>query len=198
MTPGSELSSSVPDEAEDRLVQELTRRLSTGDRAAQEELFRLTHSQLHILARRQMRGQPKWHSLQATALVHEAYLKLFGREPIACQDMAHLMRAAARAMDQVLADHARAKQTQKRAAPGRRVEITQGIAEVDDSPDNYLEFSDEVARLGRSDPDMAKALLMRYVLGLTSERIAAALGKPLRTFEREFAAASALVASRLA
>lgn len=188
------------DDDEDRLVEELTRRLREGDRAVQEELFRLTHSQLHILARRQMRGQPKWHSLQATALVNEAYLKLFGREPIACRDMAHLMRAAARAMDQVLADHARAKLAQKRAGPGRRVELTSALAEEAEEVGShaYLEFSDEVARLERTRPDMARALLMRYVLGLPLERIAGTLGQPQRTFERDFAAASALVASRLA
>ena len=98
-------------ESEDRLVQELIGRLSQGDRAAQEELFRRFHSELRIVALHLMQKQPVGHTLQPTALVDEAFVKLFGREPMACQDKAHLMRASARAMDQVLKDHARAPET---------------------------------------------------------------------------------------
>jgi RNA polymerase sigma factor (TIGR02999 family) len=187
-TPGSE----------DALVQELLQRLRAGESEAREELFRIVASELHALAARQMRRQSPEHTLQATALVNEAYLKLFGRAPTACRDKTHLLRAAACAMRQVLQDHARLKQAGKRARPGKRVEISSGVGEPEDSSAaSFLEFGEEVERLSRASPDMARAMEMRYILGFTMEEIAGILHKPLRTLEREFASASALLAARM-
>ncbi len=192
--PGSEDQSG----SEDQLVQELLQRFNQGDLAAREELFRLVASELHALARREMRNQPVGHTLQATALVSEAYIKLFGREPTACHDLTHLMRAAACAMRQVLQDHARLKVTQKRAKPGARVELGSSLGGVtDESAASFLEFGEEVERLARVSPDMARAMELCYIFGFTKKEIAQVLHKPMRTFEREFAAASALMAARL-
>ena len=179
-------------------MQELLARFNAGDFGAREELFRMVASELHSLARKEMRKQAARHTLQATALMNEAYLKLFGREPTACRDKAHLMRAAARAMRQVLHDHARQQATRKRAGPGHRVELGSGLGETtDESARSFLEFSEEIERLARASPDMARAMELRYILGFTMEEIAEVLHVPLRTFERNFASAEALVATRL-
>ena len=183
---------------EDELVHELLQRLNGGDVAAREELFRMVASELHSLARREMCKQPANHTLQATALMNEAYLKLFGREPTACRDKAHLLRAAAQAMRHVLHDHARLKFAQKRAKPGKQVELGSGLGETtDESTLSFLEFSEEIEKLARVSPDMARAMELRYILGFTMEETAEVLRIPLRTFERNFASAEALVATRL-
>jgi RNA polymerase sigma factor (TIGR02999 family) len=183
---------------EDQLVEELLVRFNSGDFTAREDLFRLVASELHSLARREMRNQPDAHTLQATALMNEAYLKLFGREPTACRDKQHLLRAAGRAMHQVLQDHARAKLTRKRGDAGRRVELGSAHGGSSDEPvTSFLEFSEEVRRLARVSPDMARAMELRYLLGFKMEEIAGILQMKFRTFEREFAAASALLAARL-
>jgi RNA polymerase sigma factor (TIGR02999 family) len=183
---------------EDELVRELLVRLGQGDREAREELFRLVAAELHALAKRQMRGQSPHHTLQATALVSEAYLKLFGREPTACRDKAHLMRAAARAMRQVLLDHARANTCRHRTPPGARVELDSSVGQIEDAArHSFLEFSEEVERLARISPDMARAMELRYILGFQIEEVARLLHMPLRTFERQFDAAERLLAARL-
>jgi len=194
-----EAAQACPDpEAEDRLVRELLQRFNQGEVGAREELFRIVASELHSLARREMRKQSPGHTLQATALMNEAYLKLFGREPAACQDRSHLLRAAAQAMRQVLQDHARAKLTQKRATPGSRVELDSRVGEPpEESTASFLEFAEEIERLARVSPDMARAMELRYILGFTMEEIADVLHMPLRSFERAFTSAAALLAARL-
>lgn len=197
---GSESGASDPAAgvSEDELVRELLVRIQQGHHEVRERLFRLVAGEMHAIAKRHMAGQRPEHTLQATALVNEAYIKLFGREPTACQDKAHLLRAAARAMRQVLQDHARLKSTQKRSGPGHRVELGTGTGEVDDlEATSFLEFSEEVERLSRVSPDMARAMELRYILGFSMAEIARVLRRPLRSFEREFASASALLAARL-
>jgi RNA polymerase sigma factor (TIGR02999 family) len=188
----------APGCSEDELVRELLERLSEGDLEAREELFRVVASELHSVASREMRKQPMGHTLQATALMNEAYLKLFGREPAACHDKAHLLRASAQAMRQILQDHARMKCTRKRAAPGSRVALGEGTCSVsEDATEAFLEFGEEVERLSRISPDMARAMELRFILGFTMEEIAGILDMPMRTFERDFASAAALLAARM-
>ena len=121
---------------------------------------------------------------------------LFGREATSCHDKSHLLRAAAQAMRQVLHDHARAKLTLKRGGPGPRVELDSRVG-AEPSTASFLEFMDEIERLSRVSPDMARAMELRYILGFSIEEIAEALCIPLRSFERAFRSAEALLAARL-
>lgn len=183
----------------DPLIEALLERFNEGDVAAREELIRAVATELHSLARREMREQPAGHTLQATAVMNEAYLRLFGRQPVTFHDKAHLLRAAAVAMRCVLADHARAKLRLKRGQNAPRAELDDALAScADDQAASFLEFSDAIEQLARADSVMARAVEMRFLFGLTMNEIADALEMPKRTLEKRFAAAAALIASRLA
>jgi RNA polymerase sigma factor (TIGR02999 family) len=197
-SPEPEPAKEPTPEPGEELFQALLERYNGGDVQAREELFLAVASELHELARREMRKQPPGHTLQATAVMNEAYVRLFGRRPAGYADKAHLLRAAARAMGHVLKDHARAKMRLKRCGAGVRVELDAGIGcQSVEQASSFLEFSEELERLGRAHPDMARAIEMRLYFGLTMDEIAQALGIPLRTLEREYAAAAALLAARL-
>jgi len=181
---------------EEEVVREILKRLSDGDPAARNQLFEANLAQLKELARRLMSAQPAGHTLQATALVSEAYVKLFGREPKTFRDRAHFLRVAAVAMRHLLVDHARAKAARKRTKLDGLFEDDEGTAS-DEEARAFLEFNEELERLGAAHPEMAKAIQMKLFLGMSMKEIAEALGMPLRTFEREYASAVALLAARL-
>lgn len=192
-------STSVPgaDEEEERIFHELMDGFRSGEVEAREQLFRHVYSQLHQLARSRMRSQRPAHTLQPTALVHETFLKLFGTRPLNFSDQSHLLRAAARAMSQILADHARHKISIRAGGAWGCVEL--GSSHGSDQPEavTFLDFDGEIERLARIEPDMARAMQMRYILDLEIEEIADILDYPLRTLERRLRAASAMVAARL-
>lgn len=188
----------LPSAPDDELFRALLERFNSGDIEAREELFRAVASELHALARCEMRHQPAGHTLQATAVLNEAYVRLFGRKPVTFKDKTHLLRAAARAMRHVLTDHARAKIRLKRSGGGERVELGTGIGcKSIEQATSFLEFSEEIERMGRAHPDMARAIEMRIFFDMNETEIAEALGIPLRTLQRDLAAAAALLASRL-
>jgi RNA polymerase sigma factor (TIGR02999 family) len=172
-------------------------RLNEGDVRAREELFRAFAAELHSLALVEMRKQSPAHTLQATALVNEVYLRLFGHGPSGFVGKAHFLRAAAQAMRCVLTDHARAKLSLKRGGAAKQVHMDPEVTACVDGVESFLDFSEEIEALAKADPAMARAVEMRIFLGTRMEEIAETLGLPLRSFERRFAAAVALLVSRL-
>lgn len=133
------------------------------------------YAQLRALADRQMRFQPKHHTLQASALVNEAWLRLKDAESLIARDREHFLAIAATAMRQILVDHARRKQAVKRAA-GERVSLQESALPVPSEQVDLLGFEDLLLRLESSEPRKAKVVELRVFGGMTIEEVARALG----------------------
>jgi len=148
------------------------------------------YDELKRLAASAMRDQRADHTLQPTALVHEVYLKLAGssKTPV---DRTHLLATAARAMRQILVDHARARKTDKRG--GGAVKVTLSLADSSGASDAFdlVAFDEALSRLDALDPQQVKIVELRYLVGLSVEEVASALEISPRTVKRDAAMAKA-------
>jgi len=133
-----------------------------------------------------MRGQPRDLTLQATALVHEACLKLFGQERLEGADRAHILALASTAMRSVLVDHARARGRIKRVPPGERLPIEEVHVAFEDRAVNLLALDEALRKLSTFDPGMARVVELHFFGGLSLEDTARAVDMPLRTLERRW------------
>lgn len=137
-----------------------------------------------------MRGQPPDHTLQATALVNETFLKLSNKDLVRT-DRAHLLALAATAMRQVLVDHARARRCAKRSPPGERISSDEIQSAFEERAVDVLALDAALSKLAGIDPTMARAVDLHFFAGLTMEATADAVGMPLRTLERRWYATRA-------
>lgn len=162
-----------------------------GDDDARDRLVAVLYPELRALAERQLRGERSDHTLQPTALVSEAYLRLSGLDRMDWQDRAHFVHMAARVMRGVLVDHARRRLAAKRDG-GRQVTLT-GLdpAAADGSGVDALALDAALARLEQLDPDKARVVELRYFGGLTIEETAAAMASSPATVKRHWQAARA-------
>jgi RNA polymerase sigma factor (TIGR02999 family) len=157
--------------------------LGRGDAEAADRLLALVYDELRRLAARRMSGEPAGHTLQSTALVHEAWLRLVGPTPAPWQNRAHFFGAAGEAMRRILVDHARRKQSLKRGGGLEPVEYDESLQELHVPADELLAVHDALDRLAVEDPRAAELVKLRYFIGLSMEESAAALGMPKRTTE---------------
>jgi RNA polymerase sigma factor (TIGR02999 family) len=162
-----------------------------GDARAASELFPLVYAELRDLARRRMAGERAGHTLQATALVHEAYLKLLGGSAPPWQDRRQFFFAAAEAMRQILIDHARARSGLKRGGGRKRVPLGVVDLAADDNATEILALDEAVCRLEKDSPDVAAVVRLRFYAGLSVGETAEALGISPRTVKREWTYARA-------
>ena len=164
-----------------------------GDRDAASRLFPLVYAQLRDLARQRMTGERAGHTLQATALVHEVYLKLIGPERAApWADRRQFFFAAAEAMRQILIDHARARAGLKRGGGRKRVPLgVLDLATDEEQIPEILALDEAVSRLEKASPDVAAVVRLRFYAGLSVEETAEALGVSPRTVKREWTYARA-------
>ena len=139
----------------------------------------------------QMRRERPGHTLQPTALVHEAYLKLFGRKNIHWQNRAHFYAVAARAMRQILVDHARARAARKRGGLETRITLTDAAASVSSPPIDVLALDTALDRLASLDERQARLVELRVFSGLTIDESAEILGCSHATVSREWQHAQA-------
>jgi RNA polymerase sigma factor (TIGR02999 family) len=183
---------------EDRAVAtRLLQSLSAGDAQAADALFPLIYEDLRRLAQSYLRRERPGHTLQPTALVHEAYVRLVNSEGLRVQDRAHFFRLAARAMRNLLVDHARRKQTLKRGADPL-IQTQSALDRVglwDEA--RLLELHEALEVLGQHDPRKAQLVEMRFFGGLTIEEAAAALEIGHATAERDWAFAKAFLLKQL-
>ncbi|MEM8886022.1 MAG: ECF-type sigma factor [Planctomycetota bacterium] len=172
-------------------------RMRDGDEAAREELFSILYPQLRNLAGAVFRSQKKDHTLQPTALVAEAYLKM-ARPGAAWEDRAHFCSVAAKAMRQILVNHARDKAALKRGggAVGRSLTVADAIAEEEAAFD-VLDLHEALEELAALDPRQAQIAELRFFGGLTNREVAEALGVSLRTVELDWSMAKGWLAARL-
>jgi RNA polymerase sigma factor (TIGR02999 family) len=171
-------------------VNDVTRILEAvqqGDPQAAEELLPIVYEELRHLAAHKMAGESPGHTLQATALVHEAWLRLVGPQPSHWQNRAHFFAAAAEAMRRILVEHARRKQSLKRGASPDRVELHESILVLAAPPDEILAIHEALDKLAQQDPPAAELVKLRYFVGMTMDEAAAALGLAPRTAARLWA-----------
>jgi len=154
----------------------------SGDAGALDRLVPLVHAELHRLAEGCMRGERPDHTLQATALVNEAYLRLVDAD-VAWQDRAHFFAVAATTMRRILVDHARAKGRKKRA--GTRVSLEESIIVAPDRDAELVAIDEALTALAANDARAAKAVELHYFGGLTYQEIAEALGTSPATVDRD-------------
>lgn len=165
-----------------------------------EELLPLLYAQLRSLAGAQMARLRPGQTLQPTALVHEAYLKLVGDADPGWNGRGHFFGAAARAMREIIVDHARARAADKRGGGVEplRLDTTGFDVPGEATPlDDVLAIDRALERLSGEHPRKAELVMLRYFAGLTMEEAAAALDMPLRTAEREWRFARAMLADSL-
>ena len=157
-----------------------------GDRAALDRVLATLYQELHTMARRQLSGQ-MGQTLDATALVHEAYLKLIGRREIQFDDRAHFFAYAASAMRSVVVDYARQRLAQKRGGDLHRVtDLPQDIEGGLRLDDDMLALDVALTRLANVDARLAHVVELRYFGGLSEAEIAALLGRSDRSIRRDW------------
>jgi RNA polymerase sigma factor (TIGR02999 family) len=125
-------------------------------------------------------------TLQATALVHEAYLRLVGDHDPGWQGRRHFFGAAARAMRQILIEQARRKGSHKHGGHGQRVELAEGMAFIEPPADDLLALDEAIQKLHAEKPHLAELVMLRYYTGLSVEETAAVLGESVRTIYRDW------------
>ena len=171
---------------------------AAGDPKAAADLLPLVYAELRKLAAARMAAEPAGHTLTATALVHEAYLRLVGGEQ--SQDWngrGHFFAAAAEAMRRILVNRARDKGRLKRGGERRRVDL-EGLSDPAAAPaDDLLDLDDALDRLAAAYPPCAELVKLRFFAGLTLDEAAAALGLTRRTADRQWAFARAWLADAL-
>jgi RNA polymerase sigma factor (TIGR02999 family) len=158
---------------------------------AMERLVPLVYDELRGLAKAQLRNERPEHSLQATALVHEAYLRLLGGDHPAWNDRHHFFRAAAEAMRRILIEHARKRTRVKRGGKRIRVELSGLDLSREQDLDEILALDDAFRRLEKQDPKAADVVRLRFFAGLSVEETAKAMNLSERTVKREWAYARA-------
>lgn len=160
--------------------------------------FQLVYRQLRGLAARMLDGERTAHTLQATALVHEAWLSLLQSGSATASDPIRFLRLAAMAMRHVLIDHARTRGRHKRGGGAARISLDALELASQGNDEQILAVDDAITRLEQSHPDLAELVRLRFFAGLSVEDSAKALGTSVRTVHRDWTAARALLASLLA
>lgn len=179
------------DDAVPELPLELLARIIAGEHGAESRLFELVYADMHSRAHALMRHQPAGHSLQTTALVHEAWLKLCDREDVPWQSKLHFLKAATAAMRSILVDHARARATDKRGGGFARVELEDLHCDVDGSAETVIALDEALERLKAVDEELAQTAELKLFSALDEGEIAEALGVSKRTAARAWSLARA-------
>jgi RNA polymerase sigma factor (TIGR02999 family) len=178
-------------------VTELLRSWRQGDIAALDQLVPLVHAELRRVARSHIRREGAGHTLQATALVHEVYLRLVGSDRLTLNDRTHFFAVAARLMRQILVDHARRKLATKRGGAVTRIDLD------DISPVSQTSIVDVIAldqaldALSARDARQCRVVELRFFAGLSIDETAEAIGVSAATVEREWTMARAWLHRRL-
>ena len=165
--------------------------LRAGDRDALDQLFPLVYGELRRAAERLLHGERPGHTLQPTALVHEAYLKMCGQVELDLQNRAHFFGVAARAMRQILVDHARRRKAAKRGGGVEPTVLSDEHMGLDIPMDELLSLDDALDRLDRLSPRLRQVVEYRFFGGLTEDEVAEVLGVTPRTARRDWAKARA-------
>ena len=173
-------------------------RAADGDRAAADRLLPLVYDQLRMAAQQEMVGERPDHTLSATALVHEAYLRMVGPREVPWGGRAHFYAAAAEAMRRILLDHAKSRGRLKRGGGLGRIDLDEtallggALADRDQGDEaDFVALDEAMCRLASRDPRMADVVRLRFYAGLEISEVARALGVSERTVKNDWAFAKA-------
>ncbi len=191
MPMGPDPSHPVPDPAASADVTVLLAQLVDGDQQAASRLVPLVYSELRQMAARYMRRERVDHTLQTTALVHEAYLKLVDQTSAGWQNRAHFFAVAAQVMRHILIDHARGHLREKRGGGQPVIQLDEGLVFSPEQSSELLEVDTALHRLTALDPRQGKIVELRFFGGLTVEETAAVLGISPKTVKRDWSVAKA-------
>lgn len=162
-----------------------------GDQNALNRLLPEVYAELRRIAARHMRHEQPGQTLQATALVHEAYLRLFKDSALSFQNRAHFLAIAAQSMREILVDHARGRHAAKRGGGGRKITLDESLAIGAETPVDFLALHEALVRFGEVAPQPARIVELRFFGGLTNEEIAEAVGSSPATVKRHWSVARA-------
>jgi len=165
--------------------------LTKGNPDAGPKLIPLVYGELRRMAAGYMRRERTGHTLQATALVHEAYLKLLGQHSVDWQNRAHFFGIAAQVMRRILIDHARGHVRDKRGGGREAVPLDEALVFSPERSADFLELDSALERLAELDPRQAKIVELRFFGGLTVEEAAEVLGISPKTVKRDWSVAKA-------
>lgn len=177
--------------SENAEVTQLLTALTRGDDGAASKLIPAVYDELRRLAGSYMRRERSDHTLQATALVHEAYLKLIEQKAVNWQSRAHFFGIAAQLMRRILIDHARGHTRQKRGGEQKKVSLDEAYIFTEKQADELLAVNDSLDRLEKIDPRQARVVEMRFFGGLSVEEAAEVLGVSPKTVKRDWSVAKA-------
>lgn len=162
-----------------------------GDQTAFEQLLPLVYGELRLIAERYLKRERAGHTLQATALVHEAYLKLVNQQQVEWQNRAHFYGIAAHAMRRILIDHARTRQADKRGSGETQLSLDENLTVADERHRELIALDDALTALAAFDPQKSRIVELRYFGGLSIEETAAVLDIGTATVIRQWRLAKA-------
>ncbi len=174
----------------ERSTDELIAKWRAGDQAALQSLLPLIYEELRRVASNHLRAERAGHTLQTTALIHEAYLRLIGGEGVIIQDHCHFVALASRLMRQVLVDHARGRLAAKRHG-GIKVTMSEALELAPQSQVDLLAVDDALNRLSQLDPQQARVVELRFFGGLSIAETSQALSVSAATVKRDWTTARA-------
>ena len=186
-----------PINADQGVVTGLLRAWGQGDLYALEELLPLVYEELRRRAAAYLRRERADHTLQPTALVHEAYLRLVGQQRVAWQNRAHFLGVAAQMMRRILVDYARAQHRRKRPGPALRVPLDERVARTEPPDCNLLLLDEALGELTAMDPRQGQIVELRYFGGLSEEEVAEVIAVSRSTVTREWQTARAWLYRRI-
>ncbi len=172
-------------------ITELLRAWGEGDQSALEHLTPLVYAELHRLARRHMSRENEGHTLQATALIHEVYLRLVEFQNVRWQDRAHFFAVCARLMRRILVDFARSHSSLKRGGNERRLTLEEGLIVSADIPAELMDLEQALTKLALEDPRKSNVVELRFFGGLTVKETAEVLKVSTDTILRDWSLARA-------
>ena len=172
-------------------VTRILERVEQGDPQAAEALLPVVYDELRRLAAHKMAQEMAGHTLQPTALVHEAWLRLVGNESQSWQNRAHFFGAAAEAMRRILIESARRRARLKRGGNPERVDLEDLPIAAPDRDETLLAVDEALNQLEKEDPEKARIVKLKFFVGLTNQQVAQSLGVTERTIERTWAYAKA-------
>jgi RNA polymerase sigma-70 factor (ECF subfamily) len=184
----------TPDDVD---MSDLLARASAGDQSAAAVIMQSLYDDFRRVAAAQLRREPPGHTLQPTALVHEAFLRLIDQRRVSWQGRTHFIAVGAQAMRRILVDHARAAHRAKRGGERRRVELDDRWTVSPRDNDDVIAIDDALNDLATLDPRQAKIVELRFFGGMTNEEVAGFLGVSRATVDRQWRAVKAWLRSQL-
>ena len=172
--------------AEEVDVAKLLGEIADGQHDAADELMPLVYDRLRLLAQKLLRQESAAHTLQPTALVNEAYLRMVGQNQVNWQGKTHFFAIGAKMMRRILVDHARRKLSKKRGGGMHRIELADDLCVSNRNDEDVLAIEEALEKLSELDPRQAQIVELRFYGGLTVEEVAEVLGVSKRTVESDW------------